>query len=98
MAKVNWTFQAMEDLTEIDLYLNQKSHKYAEFVIDEILKVAELLQQFPSSGRVVPESNISSIREIIIHRYRVIYHVNGSTDLVSILSVRHSAKPLSFLK
>lgn len=46
MAKVNWTFQAMEDLSDIDNYLSEKSKKYAEFVTDEILKLVSFCSNF----------------------------------------------------
>ncbi|MFZ4543871.1 MAG: type II toxin-antitoxin system RelE/ParE family toxin [Saprospiraceae bacterium] len=55
------------------------------------------MQQFPNAGRVVPETNIASIREIVIHRYRVIYHLAGAQDYVSILTIRHSAQPFLFI-
>ena len=66
MAKVNWTFQALEDLDEIGEYLSQNSKKYATHLISLILERAELLASFPEMGRIVPESNIKSLRELII--------------------------------
>jgi toxin ParE1/3/4 len=94
MAKVVWTFQAMEDLYDIDHYLSQNSDKYADFVVDSILAVTEQLEHFPQSGRIVPEMRISTIRELIVMKYRIIYQII-SFDEISVLTVRHSAKPLS---
>jgi toxin ParE1/3/4 len=94
MAKVIWTFQALEDLAEIDHFLSQNSVKYADFMITSILSATEQLEQFPHSGRVVPEMQINSIRELIIARYRIVYQI-VSIDKISVLTVRHSSKPFS---
>lgn len=93
MAKVNWTFQALEDMAEIAEYHDSISETYSSFLVDEFFSVEKQLSSFPYSGRIVPESNISSIREIIAHKYRLIYSV-PSPDKVDILAVRHSSKPL----
>jgi toxin ParE1/3/4 len=56
MAKVIWTFQALEDLADINHYLSQNSEKYADFIVTSILATTEQLEQFPNSGRIVPET------------------------------------------
>jgi toxin ParE1/3/4 len=94
MAKVNWTLQAMEDLADIEHYLGENSEKYADFVVTSVLEVTKQLALFPKSGRVVPEMNISSIRETIVLKYRVIYQMPSQNE-VNILTIRHSGKPLS---
>jgi addiction module RelE/StbE family toxin len=94
MAKVIWTFQAMEDLADINHYLSQNSEKYADFIVTSILAVTEQLEQFPNSGRIVPEMRINSIRELIVSKYRIIYQI-VALDSVSVLTIRHSSKPLS---
>lgn len=93
MAKVNWTFQSLEDISDLAEYHAQHSEKYAEFIVDLILEKGKLLENFPHLGRIVPETNISTIRELIIKNYRVIYAV-PDIDTVDILAVRHSSKPL----
>ena len=62
MAKVNWTFQALEDLSDIGEQLAQNSNSYASHIVKVILEKTELLQSFPELGRIVPESKIKSIR------------------------------------
>ncbi len=66
MAKVNWTFQALEDLDEIAEYRAKYSEKYASFLIDAIFEQTQSLEAFPYSGRVVPELKLPSIRELIL--------------------------------
>ena len=94
MAKVTWTFQAFEDLDAIADYLSSYSTKHAEYIIDLIIEKGNLLGDFPELGRVVPEANISSIREIIIKKYRVIYSLQNKKQ-VDIIAVRPSNMPLS---
>ena len=91
--KVDWTFQAFEDLNEISEFLEQNSPKYAEFIIDEILEKTRNLTQFPTMGRRVPEANIPNLRELIIRNYRVVYFVT-SKEVIEIIAVRHSSRPL----
>ena len=93
MAKVNWTFQALEDLDEIAEYRAKYSEKYASFLIDAIFEQTQALEAFPYSGRVVPEINISSIRELIVQKYRIVYSVPDRSQ-VHILTVRPSSFPL----
>ena len=94
MAKVNWTMQAMEDLADIDAYISESSEKYADFVVSSIMATTDQIGLFPQSGRVVPETRINSIRELIILKYRIIYQI-ASIDKINILTIRHSSKPLS---
>ena len=93
MAKVNWTFQALEDLSDIAELLAQNSSSYASHLVKLILEKTDLLQSFPELGRVAPELKIKSIRELVIKMYRIIYMLSSDKE-VNILAVRHSSKPL----
>lgn len=94
MAQVNWTFQALEDVSAIAEYHEIHSERYASHLVQTFFAKAELLESFPLMGRVVPETSITSIRELIVNNYRVIYSVTNK-DEVNILTVRHSSKPLA---
>ena len=50
----------------------------------------------PKLGRIVPEKNDDTIRELIEGNYRIIYEVKRD-DSVEILVVHHSSKPLGNL-
>lgn len=94
MAQVNWTFQALEDISGIVEYHEAYSEKYASFLVKEFFAKAELLASFPMLGRVVPETNIASIRELVVNEYRIVYSVPDNEE-VNILTVRHSSRPLT---
>ncbi len=93
MAEIIWTFQALEDLSNIAEYLAKNSESYASRIVNLILAKVDLLASFPILGRIVPESNITSIRELVIKNYRVIYSIQDK-DVISILVIRHSSRPL----
>ena len=93
MAKLNWTFQALEDLDEIGEYIAAYSQQNANELIETIFLKSQLLENFPNIGRRVPEVNISHLRELIVKKYRIIYST-PDIDTVNILTVRHSSQPL----
>lgn len=94
MATVTWTLRALDDLDRISDYHANLSPAYAAKLLKDIFDAEKQIARFPASGRVVPEANISTFREIIIRGYRIIYaHVDY--ERVDILGVRHSSTPLS---
>jgi len=46
MAKINWTFQALEDLNDIGEYLSQNSETYTKCIIDLLWEKAHLLENY----------------------------------------------------
>ena len=53
-----------------------------------------MLENFPLSGRVVPEFATDELRELIIGSYRMIYYV-VSDKRIDILTIHHSSMLLS---
>jgi len=95
MVKVIWTEFAIEDLRSIHSYISQDSKVYADRFIDKIVTRVEQLEIHPQSGRVVPEFNIGTLRELIEGNYRIIYKINS--DSVGVVRVHHSARQLKEL-
>lgn len=93
MAPLNWTDQAIADLTNIAEFIRKDSAKYAKITIQRIRISARQINQFPFSGRIVPETEIQILREIIIGNYRLIYKI-VSKERIDIITVFHSSKPL----
>jgi toxin ParE1/3/4 len=90
MAKsVVWTETASIDLERALEYIHQDSPGYALSFLSDTLEKAKVLNSFPYSGRIVPEINDQNIREIFIHRYRLIYRTE--LDQVIILTFVHGA-------
>ncbi len=94
MVRIEWTFQAVNDLKDIYDYISKDSIKYAQIQIRKIRNRTSQLKSNYLSGRIVPEIGDDNIRELITGYYRIIYEVVNETR-VNILTVFHSARLLS---
>ncbi len=65
MVAIVWTEVAIEDLAFLHEYISRDSKFYADRFIDKLIERIEQLEGFPKSGRVVPEFNSETIRELI---------------------------------
>ena len=93
MAEIKFTDQSIEDLREIAGYISRDSVFYAELHIQKLINRTDILVNFPHIGRIVPEINSKSVREIIEGNYRIIYKVVNK-DMLHILTFHHSRKKL----
>ena len=85
-----WTEPAVSDLDSIHAYISRDSTVYADSVLAEIFDASDRLIDYPESGRVVPEIDDASIRELIVGNYRVMYELcHGG---IQILAVIHGAR------
>jgi addiction module RelE/StbE family toxin len=96
MVKVKWTDFALENLIAIGDYIEKDSYFYAQRVVSNLFSSVDILEQHPLAGRVVPEFNNRSIRELIRGNYRVVYKLVSEID-IDIITVHHSARLLSNL-
>jgi plasmid stabilization system protein ParE len=78
---VAWTPLARDGLDEVIAHIAEDSPETAEKVLETILGVAESLSLFSERGRVVPELHDSSIHEVFVYRYRMIYMVDSPNSL-----------------
>lgn len=92
MVKIIWTEFAIEDLKSIHNYILKDSKVYADRFIEKLISRVDQLESNPQSGRIVPEFNIGTIRELVEGNYRIIYKIN--TDFIGIVRVHHSARQL----
>ncbi|MHB8375599.1 MAG: type II toxin-antitoxin system RelE/ParE family toxin [Dehalococcoidia bacterium] len=69
--------------------MQQVAPSRARQIHDTLRAAAQRLSQFPRMGRVVPEFERDSLREIVVERYRVIYELRD--DVVAVVTVLHSA-------
>jgi addiction module RelE/StbE family toxin len=92
MVKVIWSELSIEDLRSIFDYISIDSPYYAGIQIDRIVNRTEQLIEFPQSGRVVPEFNNESLRELIEGNYRIVYQLVNET--VEIVRIHHASKKI----
>lgn len=83
--KILWTDPAIEDLRNLYRYIAKDSEVYAGSFVERIILAVEKLVNFPKLGRVVPEADKQTIRELLYRNYRIIYRING--DLIEVITV-----------
>ena len=85
MTEVTWSPESLRDLESIRDYIARDSRTYADLVVRRIVAAVERLGMFPESGRIVPELNLPSIREVIVRPYRVVYRLReGAAEVVTV--------------
>ena len=92
MAEIRWTIQAANDFETIVKFIASDSNYYAQLFAADIFEIIERLIDFPESGRIVPETHIPEIREILFGNYRIIYRFKKET--VEILTIYHGSRIL----
>lgn len=90
MVKIVWSDEAIEDLKSIHDYIADDSPTNASRLSNKLLDKVDVLINFPHSGRVVPEFNQESLREIIEGNYRIIYQILPTQ--VRIVRIHHSSR------
>jgi toxin ParE1/3/4 len=93
--RVIWAEAAWLDLQHIADFIAKDSAHYAAALVREVRDGARSLARFSERGRVVPEFESSSLREIIVRSYRIIYSTAGKE--VAILGIIHGARDLKTL-
>jgi addiction module RelE/StbE family toxin len=94
MVRLNWTFQAKDDLKAIAEYISRDSKRYAKLQVTRLKNRAKILKTQVRSGKIVPEINKENIRELIEGNYRIIYKI-VQDNRIDILTIHHSARDLS---
>ena len=93
MVKINWTSLAVSDLKGIFDYIADDSSRYAQITAGKIHYRVQTLADQPNSGRIVPEFEDTTIRELISGNYRIIYSIVNDHQ-IDVLRIFHSARSL----
>ena len=84
--KIIWSDKARDDLDGIFLYLSDFSEDYAMQWSNKVFEDIESLEIFPEMGRIVPEKEVTFLREILVWKYRILYtFLNHDITIVRIL-------------
>ena len=80
---------AEQDLAEIDRTIAESSVTIADRFLLVLQAKLESLEHFPRRGAIARESRRFGrrIRQLLVHRYRILYHIRGRT--VFILRIGH---------
>jgi addiction module RelE/StbE family toxin len=84
--EVLWSEMAIRDLEQIVDFIAEEAPLAAERVFEQIADRARTLASLPWRGRVVPELarfETTTIRELVVPPYRLVYQIRGKSVLVS---------------
>lgn len=87
-----WSPSAKYDLKDIAAFIAEDRPLASENVIRNLFKAVERLSEHPESGRVVPEFDDYTIREVIYRPFRIVYRLNSKECSVEIARVWHGAR------
>jgi toxin ParE1/3/4 len=93
--RVAWTETAWRDLERIADYIAEDSPGYAASLARQIRDQARSLDEMAERGRVVPELDQPTVRELVVGSYRLIYEISDGN--VYVLGLIHGARDLAAL-
>ena len=91
MGKIIWTRSSLRDLQQIHAYISEDSKFYADRFVKRLVTRVDILEDFPLTGRMIPEMEDETLRELIEGNYRIFYKIEKRNG-ISILRVHHAAK------
>ncbi len=94
--RVRRTTPAWNDVEAAARFIARDSPRYAVVLQREVQTAARSLGRFAMRGRIVPERNDESLRELFVGRYRLIYHI-ASEDELHVIAFIHGARDLDAL-
>ena len=92
--KLIWSPAARDDLHDIVVFIARDDSDRAMSFGYKLISEIDRLQEFPESGRIVPEYRNAVVREIIFRPYRIVYRVHPVSKVCEIARVWHSARGL----
>ena len=90
MAKVIWAPAALNDLDAIAEYIARDSPDRSALFVARLIEATEPLADFPESGRLIPELDDPSWREVIVGGYRIMYRLERHAVWIS--AIVHGAR------
>lgn len=90
--QVRLSRSARLDIQDIVRYISiddsVRALRFGRFLIEH----TRSLSQFPELGRIVPEINNESIREIIVKSYRIVYRVDHEQRTIEVIRFWHAGR------
>ncbi|WP_456415257.1 type II toxin-antitoxin system RelE/ParE family toxin [Thiolapillus sp.] len=82
MARIVWTEPALADLNDIAEYIALDKVAAARRLVQRVFSAVGRLEQFPESGRHLPELDESPCREVIVGPCRILYRYDGQRVII----------------
>ena len=83
---------AEADLAEIFDYIARDNPNAALRVARELVSRTCTIQEFPRIGRVVPEFQIETLRELVQGAYRIVYQLDDAKKRIAVARFWHAAR------
>ena len=77
--KISFTPAASKEFLAALAYIREDNPPAANKFLERAEKVLSRLEQFPESGRIIPEFPELPYREVVISPYRFFYRLKGET-------------------
>ena len=90
--EIAWKNSAREEVRDIYSYLFDLSPRLADNWSEELTKKLNYITQFPEMGRIVPDYQMTEVRELFVGRYRMLYSIQENVP--RILAIRPMGRPL----
>ena len=90
MAKIRWTYEAVNWLGEIHKYIAQDSPSSAAKVTSGIYEKVQMLVSFPELGHIYKSESEGDIRILLYGHYRIAYLIKEN-ETIEILGIFHGA-------
>ena len=87
--QVTWSQRSRDALDEAVAYIRQDSADAARRLLQRVIETAAGLDRLSERGRIVPELEDPSLRELLVQPYRLIYEV----QLAGARAARVHARP-----
>jgi len=78
MVEIIWTEPALSDLNDIAEYIALENVMAAKQLVQTIFDKVDRLEDFPESGRIPPELEHLSYREVVVNPCRIFYKQDGN--------------------
>jgi plasmid stabilization system protein ParE len=88
---IHWTECAQDDLAAIHAFIEADSTHFAAVTVRRLLGAVDRLQDFPHSGRAVPEFSDPEVREVVVRPYRIVYRIVSASE-IHVLTVHHGSR------
>jgi len=92
--RIRFSPSALDDLRGVrDYYREQGVAETGKRIVNELIDATEALAEYPEMGRIVPEFDSPSLRELICAPYRIVYRLD--TECVSVIRIWRSERLLN---
>ena len=87
-----WSPSARLDLKDLASYIAESRPEVARRFVQSVFKTIEHLNDFPESGRMLPEFNDPNLREVIRKPCRIVYRIKVKQSIIEIARIWHAAR------